>query len=189
MCLLFLFYRSYHHYHTLAFELGHLLGLAETVQIDCETQEQLLALLREEDRTATEKYVSLDFRSLLEEALGVIELELVVVLISLGPEANLLDNNLGSVGFLLLRFLFLLIDVLLVINNLAHRRLGGRYYLDQVELECLSHLECFCKRIDVLLGNIVSYHPYPGGGNLAVQARSFFFLAVLRQALIRKTGC
>ena len=87
-CHLLLFhFRREHHVHLLAVEPGHRLHFGELFEIGGKAQQQDFALLLEDDRTAAEEDVSLDFGPLLEEVLRVLEFEIVVVVVGLGPEA------------------------------------------------------------------------------------------------------
>lgn len=85
-----------------------------------------------------------------------LELEVVVVVIGLRSETDLLDHYLGRLGLLLLLAFLLLIQELLVIKNLAYRRLGGGGYLDEIELKLLGHLQRLLYGVDACL-NIVAY--------------------------------
>ena len=72
------------HVHLLAVELGHHLHLGELFEVGGEAQQQNLALLLEDDRTAAEEDVSLDLGALFQKVLSVFELEVVVVIVGLG---------------------------------------------------------------------------------------------------------
>ena len=69
------------HVHLLAVELGHHLHLGELFEVGGEAQQQNLALLLEDDRTAAEEDVSLDLGALFKKVLSVFELEVVVVIV------------------------------------------------------------------------------------------------------------
>ena len=83
-------------------------------------------------------------------------------------EADLLYHHLGGVGLHLLRLLLLLIDVLLVVYDLADRRihLGGD--LHQIQLEALCKSLGFPQWIDTGLGDIVSHKPYLRRSDLVI---------------------
>ena len=184
--VLFFLGRGNHHQHPLALELRHLLGLAVFLQLEREAQKQFFALLGEEDRASAEEDISLDFGSFLQETLGVVELELEIMFVGLGTEANLLDDHLRSVRLLFLRLLFLLIDEFLVVDDLAYGRIGVRSDLHKIQFPFFSHLQRLCKRIDTLLGHIVSHHADTRGGDGIVDSESFVLvLPVLREPLIR----
>ena len=181
--------RGDHHDHPLALQLRHLFGLAEFLELKCETQQQFLTLLGEEDRASAEEYIGLDLGAFLQETLGVVELELIVVLVGLRAETDFLDDHLRRIGFLLLRLLFLLIDEFLIVNDLAHGRLGVRGDLNQIQFPLLSHLQCLCNRINTLFGYIVTHNAHARSGDGCVDAETVVLvLAVLRQARIRLNG-
>ena len=72
---LFFRLRREDHVHLLAVELGHHLHLGELFEVGGEAQQQNLALLLEDDRTAAEEDVSLDLGALFQKVLSVFELE------------------------------------------------------------------------------------------------------------------
>ena len=112
-CHLLLFhFRREHHVHLLAVEPGHRLHFGELFEIGGKAQQQDFALLLEDDRTAAEEDVSLDFGPLLEEVLRVLEFEIVVVVVGLGPEADLLHDHFRLIGLQFLGFLLLLVKEL-----------------------------------------------------------------------------
>ena len=107
-----------------------------------------------------------------------LELELKVVFVRIGAETDFLDHNLGRVGFHLLGALALLIEILLVIQNLAHRRvcLGADIY--QVQLQFLGQGQGFAEGVDSLLVDVVSYQANLRGGNFTVNPKGVFVLLV-----------
>ena len=105
---LFFRLRREDHVHLLAVELRHHLHLGELFEVRGKAQQQDFSLLLEHDRTTAEKDVGFDLGTLLEEVLGVLQLEVVVVVVGLRSEANLLDRDLRLVGLQLL-CLFLLL--------------------------------------------------------------------------------
>ena len=70
-----------------------------------------------------------------------LELEVVVVLISLRTETNLFDFNLNLFGLKLLLVLLLLIEELTIIYNTTYRWLSVRRYFNQVETLLLRKLQ------------------------------------------------
>ena len=98
------------HVHLFAVQFGHRLDFGELFQIGGETQQQDFSLLLEHDRTTAEKDVGFDLGTLLEEVLGVLQLEVVVVVVGLRSEANLLDRDLRLVGLQLLCLFLLLVE-------------------------------------------------------------------------------
>ena len=140
----------------------------------------------EKDRASAEENVGLDLRSFLQEALGMVELELEVVLIGLRTETDLLDDHLRSVRLLLLRLLFLLIDEFLVVDDLAYGRIGVRSDLHKIQFPFFGHLQCLCERVDALLGYIVAHHADARGGDGIVDPETVVFVfPVLREPRIR----
>ena len=85
-----------------------------------------------------------------------LQFELEVMLVGVRPEADLLDDHLGSVLFHLLGLLPLLVQILLVIEYLAHRRICLGADLHQVKFHFIGHLESLGYRIDAWLGDIVA---------------------------------
>lgn len=113
-----------------------------------------------------------------------LELELEVVLISVRPEADLLDHYLRGVGLHLLGLLLALIEVLLIIENLTYRRIGLCAYLHQVEFELISNLKRLRNRIDAWLRDIVSNETYLMRSDLLVYVE-FVLVALLSLTRIR----
>ena len=95
-----------HDGHALAFKHRHLLELAELFKVVGKAKKKHLALLLEKDRTSAEEHVGLYLGALFEEALSMLELEVVVVIVGLRSETYLLHNYLGRLGLLLLESLF-----------------------------------------------------------------------------------
>ena len=82
---------------------------------------------------ATEHDRELDLVALAEEALDVLHLGDVVVLVDLGPELHLLDDDVRGLALGLPPPLLLLVHVAPVVHDPAHRRVGVGRHLDQVE--------------------------------------------------------
>ena len=156
---LLLFLGCDNHLHTFAFEFGHLFRLAIFEQRFGKFQQLGLALLFVEDGTSAEEDLHLHFVALLQETDGMIQFELKVMIVGLGTQSNLLDDNLGGVGFLLLLAFLLLIEIFLILYNLAHRRIGIGADLDQIQPLVVSHREGFTQGIDVVVG-IVAHHAH-----------------------------
>ena len=112
-----------HDNHAFAFQRRYLVRFAELLEFHTETREQLFSLFLEEDGASAEEDVSLHFGALLEEADGVFEFELVVVLVGLRSETDLFDGYLGRVGLLFLLLLFLLVEELLVVEDTTNGRI------------------------------------------------------------------
>ena len=69
----------------------------------------------------------------------------------LGPELDLLDRDVGRLLPGLLGLLGLLVPELAVVHDPAHRRVGHRGHLDEVELEPSGHPQRFGHRLDAEL--------------------------------------
>ena len=177
MLLLFLD-RSDHHYHPLALELRHVLSPSVLLELDGEAEKKFLSLVGELDRTAPEEYRCLHLGTLSEELLGMLELELKVVLVSVRAEADLLDDYLGGILLHLLGLLLLLVEILLIVKYLAHRRvcLGGN--LDQVKLHLVSHLHCCRNGIDARFRNVVTDETHLRCPDLVIDVQFILVLAV-----------
>ena len=127
-----------HHDHALTFKFRHTFGPSELLELDCEAEKEFLALVGEHNAPSAEENGGLHFRSLLQEFLRVLELELEVVLVGVGTETYLLDDYLRRIGLHFLGLFLLLIEIFLVIKDLAYRRIGLIADHDQVEL----HFAC-----------------------------------------------
>ena len=82
----------------------------------------------------TEHDRELDLVALAEEAHHVLHLRRVVVLVDLGPELHLLDDDVRGLALRLPAPLLLLVDVPAVVHDPTDRRVGVGRDLDQVEL-------------------------------------------------------
>ena len=112
---------SENHIHLLTLELRHNLHLGNLLECCSEAEEQNLALLLEDDASTAEEYIGLDLCTLLDEVLGVTQLEVEIVVVGLRTETNLLNYNLGLLCLNLLLLLLLLIEELLVIDDTTYR--------------------------------------------------------------------
>ena len=120
------------HRHALTFEHGHGFHLAIVLEIIGETQEQYFTLFLEEDASSTEEDISLDFVAFAEEAFGVLELEVVIVIVGLRTEANLFDFHLHLLGFQLLLLLLLLVEEFRIIDQSTNGGLRIGADLDEI---------------------------------------------------------
>ena len=101
-----------------------MLYLAVLFEVIGKTQEENLTLLFEENTATAEEYVSLHLIAVAEEFLGVLEFEVVVVLIGLRSETNFLHLHLYLLCFQFLLPLLLLIEELGIVNHATNRWLG-----------------------------------------------------------------
>ena len=144
------------HCHPLAFEDWHLLDSGDIFEVVGESEEEDFALLLEEDRASPEEDVGLNFGSLFNELLGVLELEGVVVVVGLRAETNLLDDGLYLLGLDFLLLLLLLVEEFLVIEDSADRRVGRRGYFDEVEFEVVGEFHGVLYRVDARCLDVVA---------------------------------
>ena len=98
------------------------------------------SLFLEKDASTLEEDIRLNLVTITEEALSVLELEVIVMVIGLWSETYFLRFNLHLLGLDFLLLLLLLIEELAVINESANRRLriGGNFY--EVHALLLGHL-------------------------------------------------
>lgn len=155
--LFFLGNGSNHHQHPLAFQLGHLLRASELFQFHRKTQKQFLALLRVNDATALEKDGGFDLAAFLKEALGMFELEIEIMFVGIRTETNLLDHNLGGVVLHLLGLLALLVQIFLVVQNLAYRRNRLVGNLHKIKFKSVGKVQSLAKRVYPGFGDVVPY--------------------------------
>src|SRR5690606_22712788 len=103
-----------------------------------------------------------DLGTLLQETDGVLQLEIVIVIVSVRAETNLFDNNLGSICLYLFLLLLLLIQKLLIINYFADWRVSIWRYLNKIKFHFISQPESITdahyRRFYVL-----SHNPYGSG--------------------------
>ena len=132
-----------------------------------ETKQQYFALFFEQNRAAFEEYVCFDLGAFAQEAYGVLELEVVVVVVGLRTETDFFDYYFCGFGFDLFCFLFLLVEVLLVVEDFADRGicLGGDF--DQVEFEVFGYLTSLLNGVDAW-GDVVTYQTDFAGADVLV---------------------
>lgn len=147
-------------------------GPAILFEFNRKTKELLFSLVLEHDRPAPEKDSGFHLGSLLQESPCVGELELEIVFIGVGTETDLLDNHLGSIGLHLLRLLLLLIDVLLVVKDLAHGGICLGADLHQIKTLFISHRLRSRERIDAGILDVVSYKANLGCPDFIIDPRS-----------------
>ena len=116
------------------------------------------------------------------------EFEVVVVVVGLGAEADLLDDDFDGLGFDLLGFLLLLVEELLVVDDAAYRRFGLGRDLHQVEFLFLRHAKRFGQRIDVRPFDIIAHKPYLRCRDLPVDSVRVLFLHASPERGPRRSG-
>ena len=119
---------------------------------------------------------SLHLGTLGKELLGMLELELEIMVVGIGSEPYFLDDDLAAVLLHLLGFLFLLVDVLLIVKDLANRRIGLSADFNEVKVELIGHLHGLCDRIDAGIGDVVANETYLRSGNLLVDVQVILVL-------------
>ena len=180
---LLLFGRGNHHRHSLAFEHRHVLGTAELFELYGETEELLLSLVLEHDRASAEEDCGFHFGAFLEEFPGVLQFELEVVLVGIGAETDFLEDNLSGVRFHLLRLLALLVQIFLIVQDLADGGIGLGADLHQIKFELIGNLHRLRDGIDALLRDIVPDKTNLRSGYLLIDSE--FILVLLLKARIR----
>ena len=152
--------RRKEHSHPLTLEHRHLLNLGDLLKVISEAEEENLTLLLEEDGPAAEEDIGLDLRAFLNELLGVLELEVIVMIISLRPETDLLDSDLDLLGLDFLLLLLLLVEEFLVVKDFANRRLGGGRDLHEVKLHLIGQLKGLLGGVDTRVLNVIAYEAH-----------------------------
>src|SRR5215210_2658882 len=107
-------------------------------QVSLEALQQLVAEILARHFAAPELDGGLDLVPFAQEADGVLELEVVVVLVDVGPELDLFDVDDLLLLLRLVGLLLLLVEELAEVHDAADRRLGRRGHLHQVEGLLLS---------------------------------------------------
>ena len=78
-----------------------------------------------------------------------VQLELEVMVVGLGSEADFLDDDLSGFGLLVFQSLLLVEDELLVIHRLADWRVGIGLDFDQVDTQLLNDSQSLAQGIDI----------------------------------------
>ena len=108
--------------HSLTFEQRHLLYLRIFFQVVGKTEQQHFTLLFEKDGTSFEEYISLHFITILQEADGMFQLEVIIVLVGLRSETDFFHIDLHLLRLLFLCTLLQLIKELRIIYNSTNWR-------------------------------------------------------------------
>ena len=116
--------RREHDYHALPFKHRHHLDFAIFLKVVGETEEKHLSLLLKQDGASAEKHIGFHFRSFFQESYGMLQLEVVVMIVSLRTETNLLYYNLSGFLLLLLLPFLLLIEEFLIVEKPISRGLS-----------------------------------------------------------------
>ena len=107
----------------------------DVTDVFCDPVQDLQAELRVGHLTTAEHDRELDLVAFAQEPHHVLHLGDVVVLVDLGPELHLLDDDVRGLALRLTTTLFLLVDVAPVVHDPADRGVGVGRHLDQIELE------------------------------------------------------
>ena len=140
-----------HHRHVATVLAGLRLDHREITDVFGDPAEDPHAELRVGDLTTAQPDRELDLVALVEEAHHVLHLRDVVVLVDLGLELHLLDDDLGGLALRLPAPLFLLVDVPAVVHDPGNRRVGVGRDLDQIELLVTGLCERFREGLDAEL--------------------------------------
>ena len=97
------------------------------------------------------------------------------MIISLRPESDFLDDYFNGLCLLFLLVLFLLIEELLVVKNLADRGLGIRRDFNEVEFELVGKLQRLLNGIDALL-HVIAYEAHFLSADVVINCVEFLFL-------------
>ena len=135
--------------HPVAFQLGHQFHFSVILQRLCELEEDEFSLFFVSDGTTAEVDVRFHLVAFFEELDRVLHLEVEVVIIRLGTEADFFDDLLALFGLKFLVFLFLFVKEFLVFDDSADRGIGGRHNFYQIQSDFLSDLQSIFKGIDV----------------------------------------
>ena len=130
-----------HHRHVATFEPG--LGLDLDVRADHveDLIEDLRAELRVGHLAPSELQRHLDLVTFVDELVDLADLDVEVAPADLRPELDFLDRHVRRLAPGLLGLLGLLVPELAVVHDPAHRRVGHRGHLDEVEVESPGHLQ------------------------------------------------
>ena len=140
--------RVQHHRHVATDLAGLRLDHREITDVFGDTPKNLHAEFRVGDLASPQPDRELDLVALVEESHHVLHLRDVVVLVDLGLELHLLDDDFGGLAFGLAAALFLLVDVPAVVHDSGHRRVRVGSDLDQVELLVTGLCERFRQGLD-----------------------------------------
>ena len=110
--------------HALAFELGQLLYFGQILEGLGKLEQQDFAPLLEDNATAYEMHIALDFRAFAQKLLGVLHFESEVVLVGVGAETDFLKDNLSLLGLELTGLFLLLVLEFRVVDDAANGRRG-----------------------------------------------------------------
>ena len=135
--------------HPLTLKHRHLINFGILLKVVGKPKQQHLALLLEEDRASLKENIRLHLVAIAQKADGVLQLEVVVVVVGLRTEANLFHIDLDLFSFLFLLTLLQLVQEFRVIDYSANRGLCIRGDFDQIGLMFLSQAKRLGYGIDL----------------------------------------
>lgn len=162
-------------YHSFALKIRHIVRLAILSEVSSETCEEQFALFLEYDRASAEEDVGFDLVAFFQELDGMLEFEVVIVIIGLRTESDLLHLLLFLVGLCLFLLFLLSIEEFLVVNHPADRRVGGRSNLDEIEILLIRYSHSLLKRVDTLLYVVANKANLRDAANLIIDTMRVFF--------------
>src|SRR6185503_11780760 len=145
--------------HLIAFHPRHRLSKRHVAQLGDQPLQDAPADFRVRHLAPAEKDRRLDLVAVLEKALDVLLLELVVVLVDLGPELDLLDEDHFLVLLGLASALLLLVLELAEVHDPADRRNSGRRDLHEIERLASGYRQRLRRGHDSQLLAVVVDHP------------------------------
>src|SRR5262245_64098851 len=99
------------------------------------------------DFASAEKNGSFDFVTLLQKPDDVVLLEIVIMLIGIGPKLHFLYRDVSLVLLCFVKFLIKLVKVFAVIHDSANRWISSRRKIDQVQNPLFSELQRCLRRL------------------------------------------
>jgi len=109
--------------HPLALEVRYIIGFAVFSEVVGKACEKEFTLFLEDDGTSAEEDIGFHFVALFEELDGMLEFEVVIMIVGLGAETDLLHLLLLLVSFRLFLFFLLGVEEFLIVHYSAYRRI------------------------------------------------------------------
>ena len=163
------------HDHPFTLEVRYIIGFAVLGEVVSEAREEEFTLLLEDDGSSAEEDVGFDFVAFFKELDGMLELEVIVMIVGLGTETDLFDLLLLGIRFRLFLFLFLCVEEFLVIHDAAYGRIGRSSDLDEVEVLVIGNFHCLLEGVDTLLYVVANKANLSHTADLIVDAMRIFF--------------
>jgi len=138
-------------YHPFALEVRYIIGLAVLGEVGSEACEEEFTLFLEDDGASAEEDIGFHFVALFEELDGMLELEVIVMIVGLGTETDLFDFLLLGIRFRLFLFFLLSVEEFLIVHYPAYGRIRRSSDLDEVEVLVIGNFHCLLERVDTLL--------------------------------------